>query len=304
MCPHPKASQAAAVSLPRKSARPADVHAARVVTVSGAAQHAVGSGQCPARYASAAWRVVLMAHGRARPLVDANKERTCASEQGPFPPRRPHHFWKRASSFVKPSEEMGDPVVSNIPVERAAVAITVPARGGEHSGDPDAEKKWIIADGFTPSVSADMMRKASANELLRLFGKLVTDRVALNRSLDESFEVSVTLADPEAYKSAVEAIQKHMVTLSETTKALEEKLRATKHEPAAKAVQAANRLEADRFAAVLQQQIAKQRLVAAQFEDDGQHKKDVSAKEADVHNITRELNEAIAEVRSELQDVE
>jgi len=196
---------------------------------------------------------------------------------------------------------MGDPVVGKMSVQRAAVAISVPSKGGAHA-DGGADSKWAITDGFAPSVKPDALAQSPPDIARQFLSGVCADRVALHGALDEAFQVSVTLADPEAYKAATTAIRRHLDELSATASKMEAALREKKAPILARLVRAADDLEGKRLDKVLKLQLAKQRVASAQFQDDKELKAEAKDLEQQVRAATAELNEALNDLRAEVQD--
>lgn len=190
-------------------------------------------------------------------------------------------------------------------VTRAAVTLSVPARGGEHS-EPVAKGQWALNDGFAPSVGVDAVTgDITPTKVIAAFlSGISQDRVALHRALEDGFETAVTLADPGAYSTLVERIKQHFSTLGATADAMCARLRDSGQSPLAQMLEGVNKLEASRLERVLQLQSARQRVSSAQFEADAELKADAAALATKVNEITAELNEALSELRAEAQDLE
>lgn len=203
---------------------------------------------------------------------------------------------------------MGDPVVPWLAPSRATVALMVPGgRHGLHADEGAAPTAWELQDGFEPSVSASALPNLSPLQLAQAFlSGVCADRVALHRSLEESFEVAVTLADAAAWRAAVDRIGAHFRALAEVADALGAELTARGLGALAALVSKANAQEAELVKAAMALHAARHRMVTAG--DEGDEAAEVQAQGGAaaerMAELMGELNESLSELRCEAADLE
>lgn len=196
---------------------------------------------------------------------------------------------------------MGDPVVPKAEPNRMAVAIAVPGKGGVHdTGAPNAP--WQLHDGFVPSVQASALPDLSPAEITQAFLSGISgDRVSLHRSLEDSFETAVTLADSDAWTAFASKLHAHFAHVAETADAVHAELKARKLGALASIVARINEQEAVRLKLAMELQAARLRMAKEGYEDESV-KREADTAKTRLAALTAELNESLNELRCEAED--
>mmetsp|Transcript_982 Transcript_982/g.2522 ORF Transcript_982/g.2522 Transcript_982/m.2522 type:complete len:145 (+) Transcript_982:236-670(+) len=141
-----------------------------------------------------------------------------------------------------------------------------------------------------------------AQLLAAFLGGVSADRVALHKSLDDSFESAVTLADPEAWRSVQSKIAQHFADVGEVADAIAAEAKGRGLGILASIMVRANANEAELVHLTSELLAARQRLAGAY--EDAELKQAAEALKGKVSALVGSVVETLAELRCEGEDME